>query len=171
MRKALLLSGHLLLVLGSVLLVGAYLVFNKYSISGSKHFNYRDTWILPEIDLSSLELSEGDTVTVEISVSGIGNGTLFIANTPPNRQRLPLSELGNRTVYYYIPSDNLYYFYTVVDWVSPPRGVDLTLNVEVTRKAPDPIFPLLGGIILLAGAVTISIAFLYKNRYPKQPTT
>lgn len=162
MNKAFLLSGVLFSVLGTVLVLGAYSLFNKYSMSGSHHFDqlHRD-WPFPS---SMLELNEGDSVAVGISVNGEGEGTLYIANTAGSGEKIALSELGNLTAYYHVQTSSQYWCIIDVPSVSTQREFNLTWNIEVTTRAPNLLFQLTGGILLLASAVTIPVAFLYKNK-------
>lgn len=160
MNRALLLTGVLLFVLGCGLVLGSYFIFNKYSLSDSRDFaaGSSGSWTFPN---SPLELSEGDIVTVQISINIDRDVELSIANTGGT---VVFTKTGrNFTAYYYAQTHDLYFMSTRLrsGTVAPSH---ISYFLEVTGKAPNQLFLLIGIIILLAGAVTIPVAFLYKNK-------
>jgi len=166
MKKILLLSTFLLFIVGSVLFLGAYFIFNQYSVSGSHSFQYyHETWQFPE---TPLELGEGDKITVKTSKVGNFDGHLFIINTN-GKQVLLRDIISNSSIYYYIQTNDFYYFYIdIFNW-SPGSGPhSVTLNITVVSRAPNLLFLLIGIIVLLAGAVTIPVVFLYKTKNEKK---
>ena len=161
MKKIFLLSGVLLFVLGSAVVLGAYFLFNQYSLSGSNHFKSTGVWQFPS---SPLELSQGDKVTVKISMNESQSATLSIKNTGGTQAFNNGRTWGNITAYYYVQANDLYFCSIYVSSVSFPRGLDVTYYIEVVGSSPNLLFLLIGVIVLLGGAVTIPIAFLYKNK-------
>jgi len=160
MKKVFLLTGILLFVLGSALVLGAYFVFNKYSLSDSRDFGalFQGSWGFPN---SPLELSEGDIVAIQISIN-INRDVQFRIETTGGQA--VFSDSGrNFTAYYYVQTHDLYFMNIRLGsgTVAPCR---VNYFLEVTGKAPNQLFLLIGIIVLLAGAVTIPIAFLYKNK-------
>lgn len=161
MKKAFLLIGILLFVLGSALVLGAYFLFNQYSLSGSNHFKNTGTWQFPS---SPLELSQGDKVTVTISMNESQSSTLSIKNTGGTQVFSSTRTSGNKTAYYYVQANDFYFCSLYVSSISGTRGLDVTYYIEVVRNSPHFFFLVIGIIVLLAGAVTVPIAFLYKNK-------
>lgn len=102
-------------------------------------------------------------MTVGITVNGyVYRGTLYIANTAGTQ--IALSGLSNSTAYYYVQTNDLYYCNVANIHGMSSSGLDITLSIEVVRKAPNLLYLLIGVIVLLAGACTIPIAFLYKSK-------
>lgn len=169
MKKVLLVSGILLFILGSTLLLGAYFVFNQYSATSSNHFEYLTKgWQTPE---SPLELAEGDKVTVRISMTGSGSADFYIVSTHGRWQLGKGIGIGNSTLYYYVQTNDFYYCSVDIMSIGLPAGLTIKLNLEVTRNAPNLPFLFIGAIVVLAGVVTIPIAVLYKSKkeLEKQP--
>lgn len=164
MNKVFLLAGVSLFIIGSVLFPGAYFIFNQYSVSGSHSFQQYLNWQFPE---TPLELGEGDKVTVKILRIGSFNGKLYIKSTNGG-QVLLSNSISNTTLYYYVQTNDFYYFYIDIDSWSSGSVHSVTLNTIVVSKAPNLLFLLIGIIVLLAGAVTIPVAFLYKNKNEKE---
>jgi hypothetical protein len=166
MKKAFLLSAVLLFIIGSVLFLSAYFFFNQYSIIDSHNFSWiNENWQSPS---TPIELHEGDKITIKTSKIGRFDGDLFIVGT--NGKRVLLSNgIGNGSVYYYVQEDDFYYCYIDLDsWTAHPEPHTITLNITVVSKAPNLLFLLIGVIVLLAGAVTIPVAFLRKSKNEKE---
>jgi hypothetical protein len=163
MNKVFLLLGVSLFIIGSVLLLGAYVFFNQYSVSDSHDFHYiGETWQSPE---TPLELGEGDKVTVKTSKVGNMDGNLYIISTSGKRVRL--SDHISSSVYY-VQASGFYYFLIDIDmWGAGSEPCPVTIEITVASKTPNLFFLLIGVIVLLAGAGAISVAFLYKSKKKK----
>jgi len=170
MKKILLLSTFLLFIIGSVLFLGAYFIFNRYSMSGSNYIKITsNTWRFPE---NPLELGEGDKVIVHIIMTGGrsgGKANLYFESTAGKKDSIGQGD--NSTLYYYVQTNGLYYCRVEVPYESFQQtgqytwlGLTVNLNIEVVSKAPNLLFLILGIIVLLAGAVTIPVVFLYKTK-------
>jgi hypothetical protein len=161
MKKALLLTGVLLFVLGAALVLGSYFLFNKYSLSDSRDFGavfYSANWEFPD---NPLELGEGDIVAAQISINIDRDLQFRIENTGGT---VVFTKSGqNFTAYYYVQTHDLYIMNLRLGSgsVAPCR---VSYFLEVTRKAPNQFLLLVGIIVLLAGAVTVPIAFLNKDK-------
>lgn len=161
MNKALLLSGIVLFILGSSLVLGSQFVENKYSYSESKDLSSPSygTWGFPN---SPLELNEGDIVTVGVSMNR-SRAAVFHIDTSAGEKVFEEYVTGNFTAYYYVKANDLYSCYLTLshsEWAS----LHMNYKLEITKPAPNPLFPLIGAIVLLAGIVTIPVAFLYRRK-------
>jgi hypothetical protein len=161
MKKVLLLLGILLFFVGSTLFIGAYFIFNQYSVSGSHSFQgyLHETWQFPE---TPLELGEGDKVTVKILRIGGFNGKFYIKSTSSG-QVLLSNSLSNSTLYYYVQTNDFYYSYIDIDSWSSGSVHSVTLDTMVISKAPNLLLLLIGIIFLLGSAITILSAFLIEK--------
>jgi hypothetical protein len=156
MKKIFIVIAISLFVVGVFLFLGSYFIFNRYSISDS-HLFPGYAWQLPQIPL---ELHEGDKIEIKISQTGSLDGNISMVNSTGQKRTLLSSSFGNGTVYYYVQTSDFYRFFVEVDsWGSNPPYV-LTLDITVVDKDPNLLFQVLGGIVLLAGAV---IAFRYRR--------
>lgn len=167
MKKILLLSTFLLFIVGSVLFLGAYFIFNQYSLHDSHNFQYiNETWQSPQ---TPLELNEGDKVIVKIAKLGNFNGNLYIMTTSGKRVLLSDSISNGGSSYYYVQANDFYYYFIDLDsWSSSSEAKSLDLFITVVSKSPNLLFLLIGIIVLLAGAVTIPVVFLYKTKSEKK---
>jgi len=167
MKKLVLLAGVFLFVIGSGLILGAYFVFNQYSMIVSHEFEpyAGETWQFPK---TPVELGEGDKVIAKMSKAGDWDGSLHAMAT--SGENVVLSNtISDTTVYYYVPASDFYYYLIHVGYWGPGSGVyEVALNIMVVSKAPNLMFLLIGLIVLLAGAATTPIAFLYKNNDAKK---
>jgi uncharacterized protein YneR len=169
MKKVILLFGVLLFSIGSVLFIGAYFIFNKYSVSGSHYIEITsNAWQFPE---SPLELAEGDKVIVYTSmIGGTASGKAIFYIVSSAGEKDDIGQGGNSTLYYYVQKNGLYYCRVEVPYGSFQRtgaftwqGLTVNLNIEVVSKAPNLLFLLIGITLLLAGAITILSVFLYRK--------
>lgn len=175
MKRAFLLSGILLFIIGSVVVLGAYFFLNQYSASGVHLFRAEgpaqagQTWQMPE---EPFELNEGDKLTVRISVIDGGSVSVFIKGTGGKQSQIGSAIDSNMTVYYYAQTNDLYFCSVVAqDYVHTApyvtKDMTVTLNIEVVRNAPNLLFLVMGVIVLLAGAVTVPTAVLYRSKNGK----
>jgi hypothetical protein len=174
MNKVLLLFGISLFIIGSVLFLGAYFVFNRYSTSGSNViginiFSTNTEWQFPKMPF---ELAKGDQIIVSISLIGGAPDAiadLYLAGTSGNTYSM--GQGGNSTFYYYVQTNDLYYCrMEIPDTSFNQTGsftwskITATMNIEVVSNNPNMFFLLIGVIVLLAGAVSIPVAFLYRSK-------
>jgi hypothetical protein len=169
MKKALLLLGVLLFLFGSILLIGAYFIFNRYSLSDSHSISIvNSVWLFPE---SPLELHEEDKIIVRtLMIGGRSGGIAYFYFMSTAGAKDIIGQGGNSTFYYYVPKNGLYYCVVEVPYGSFQQtgantwlDLTVTLNIEIVSKAPNLLFLLLGIVLLLGSVITILTAFLYQK--------
>jgi len=158
MRVKFLVGGVMLLILGGAFVIGAYIIFNQYSVWDSHHFGGpSQTWRFPN---PPLELSEGDILRVGIMVGGSGTTRIYVMNAAGAQVQL-LQEPGG---VYHVQTNDLYHVNVTQESIGTPAGVDVGLNVTVTQKAPDSFFLFLGIFAILVGAILVSVSIFYKSK-------
>jgi hypothetical protein len=161
MNKVLLSLGVLLFLIGSTLIIGAFFIFNKYSVSGSHDFGgyYKETWNFPDVPL---DLSEGDKVIIKTLRLGIFDGKLYIKGTS-EEQVLLSDRLGNGTLYYYIQKNDFYSLSIVLsDWGSSSFH-SITLETTIISKSPNFLVLLVGILLLFGSMITVLSTFSMKR--------
>ena len=159
MKKAVFIGGASLIILGCALIFGSYHLFNHYSLSGSKDFAAAGEWRFPS---SLLELSQGDRVTISVSVGGAGVADLYVINTA-GRQILIHVDTANLTgsatsFTYDVSASDSYCYLSDVKSVSTHNGFSVTLAIEVLRITQNRPFLLTGVISLAVGVVAVVLA-------------
>ena len=163
-NKTYLLLGVLLFLLGSVLVVGSYYLFNKYALTGAYDFpagayaQRSRTWEFPE---PPLQLGFGDTVTVKIFMNASRIMQFYVYNTERGQIHSELIE-DKSTVYYFVKGSDLYSFLIEFNGYAN-TDIHTEYRSAVTRYAPNRLTLILGVLILLSGAATIPVAFLYRK--------
>jgi len=158
-NKTYLLLGVLLFLLGSVLVVGSYYLFNKYALTGAYDFpagayaQRSRTWEFPE---PPLQLDLGDTITVKVFVNASRIMQFYVYNTERGQIHSELTE-DKSTVYYFVRGSHLYFFLIEFNGYAN-TDIHTEYRSAVTRYAPNRLTLILGVLILLSGAATIPVA-------------
>lgn len=165
MKKVFLLSGVLLFILGSVLVLGSYFLFNRFSLSDWTDFGrnaygqWGGTWDFP---YRPLELTEGDTISIQIRMNESRTLSFSISNTEKGQVYAKSATSNFFIVDYYVQTNDFYSF--SIEPLSTGKALHAEYYIEVVRKVPNQLFLVIGVVVLLAGAVMTPIAFLYKNK-------
>jgi len=158
MNKPLLISGASVLVVGIALVSGSYFVFNHYQLTGLVTFPPR-SWgtFIREFPEKPIELTEGDTITVRVTMNKSSEVIFSIRNTD-GTQVFDKSG-GNITAYHYVQRNDLYFCYLELkSYTSYPLGLDY--QIEVSRKSPNQFSLITGVVAMLTGAVIVSVSLV-----------
>jgi hypothetical protein len=102
-------------------------------------------------------------VIFTVSTNAWGSAHLYVESS--DGSKVSLGDVGTydmRVFYYYVQKSDFYYCLLHITSYSQQQGLTAVLNIEVTKNTPNLLFLFIGIIVLLAGAVTVPCAFLYK---------
>ena len=173
MNRALAFLGVLLLISGSIILVGAYYFPSEYSVYSGSHFfraGSSDEWQLPETPFS---MNEGDRLTAIFTIIDGGSVYILLKGTDWTPPQTGDAVTTNATLYYYAKTNDLYFCsVTARSYAylgdSAFKDMNVTLTIGVTKNGPNMLFLIIGVIVLLSGVIVTSIAVLLKHRKGKK---
>lgn len=152
MRKLALAVGVGLLGFGSLMILGAYFIFNKSYIIGSRKLR----WIGDAISFPDdpILLSEGDTITLQISMNKSIKTQVYIAAN--NGDVLLAKQIkGNSTLYYVVLANDYYTF--SARYEGGAGQAKINYNIEVMKTGPNQVSLVFGILLFVIG---ISIWFM-----------